>query len=137
MGNLTRDPELHEFDGGAKVANFGLAINETYLDRNGEQQENVCFVDVETWARQAEIVTEFLSKGRQVLIEGSLKYDTWEDKESGANRNKLTVRAFNVRFTGTRADSEDYDGESTGSSNYQERTSSSTPASKVEDDIPF
>lgn len=135
MGNLTRDPELRVLDSGSKVVNFGLAINEYYKDSDGEQQETVCFVDVESWNRQAEIVDQYLNKGSQVLIEGVLKYDTWQDSETGDNRSKLSVRAFNVRFIGGRNNNGDEDSyESTPSTGSTSTKSTNTP---VEDDIPF
>ena len=94
MGNLTRDPEMRYIPSGTAVTNFGLAMSDRYTDRqSGEQKETVCFVDVEAWGRQAEIANEYLSKGRPVFIEGTLKFDSWET-EDGSRRSKLSVRAF-------------------------------------------
>ena len=96
MGNLTRDPEMRYTPSGSPVASFGLAVNRRY--RQGEEQrEEVCFVDISTFGRQAELAGEYLSKGRMVLIEGRLQYRTWED-QNGQRRNKLDVVAERVNF---------------------------------------
>ena len=110
MGNLTRDPEVKFLPSGTAVANFGLAMNETYTDQQtGEKKESACFVDVEAWGRQAEIVGEYFSKGRPILIEGSLKYDSWE-AEDGTKRNRLKVRLIRFQFVGGRRDEDEMDG---------------------------
>ena len=110
LGNLTRDPEMRYIPSGTAVTNFGLAMSERYTDRQtGEQKENVCFVDVEAWGRQAEIANEYLSKGRPVFIEGALKFDSWET-EDGSRRNKLSVRAFRLQLIGGRRDDDEMGG---------------------------
>ena len=100
-GNLTRDPELKIIPAtGNRVCNFGMAINERFRDaRTGEQRETVCFVEIECWNRQAEIAGEFLKKGSPVLVEGSLKFESWV-AEDGTNRNRLKVRLQRFEFTG-------------------------------------
>lgn len=96
-GNLTRDPEVRYTPQGTAVAKIGLAINETYRTKDGEKREDTCFVDVEAWDRQAETAGEFLKKGSPVLVEGTLKLDTWTDKE-GQKRSKHKVRARRIHF---------------------------------------
>ena len=100
-GNLTRDPELRHIPAsGNVVANFGMAINERWNDaRTGEQRESVCFVEIEAWSRQAEIVGEYLKKGSPILVEGSLKFENWV-AEDGTNRNRLKVRLQRFEFVG-------------------------------------
>jgi single-strand DNA-binding protein len=98
-GNLTRDPQVRFFANGKAVAEFGLAINRRFKDDNGQQKDETTFVDVETWGRTAELVGQYLTKGRGCFIEGRLKLDSWEDKESGQKRSKLKVVADNVIFT--------------------------------------
>ena len=100
MGNLTRDPEVRYTPKGTAVAALGLAVNRVYTTEAGEQKEEVTFVDIEVWGRQAETAGEYLSKGRPVFIEGRLRLDSWEDKESGQKRNKLKVVAERVQFLG-------------------------------------
>jgi len=99
MGNLTREPELRKIDSGVAVADLGLATSETYKNRNGEQVETVCFVDVVTWGRQAETCAEYLSKGSPIFVEGKLQFDQWESQDGG-KRSKLRVRAHRVQFLG-------------------------------------
>jgi single-strand DNA-binding protein len=100
MGNLTRDPEVRYTPKGTAIANIGLAVNRAWTNENGEKKEEVTFVDVEVWGRQAETAGQYLSKGRPVFIEGRLRLDSWEDKESGQKRNKLKVVAERVQFLG-------------------------------------
>jgi len=100
IGNLTRDPEVRYTPKGTAIANLGLAVNRTYTLESGEQKEEVTFVDVEVWGRQAETTGQYLSKGRPVFIEGRLKLDQWDDKESGQKRSKLKVVAERVQFLG-------------------------------------
>ena len=147
LGNLTRDPEMKYLPSGTAVANFGMAMSDKYTDRQtGEQRENVCFVDVEAWDRQAEIVNEYLSKGSPVFIEGSLRFDSWETPE-GEKRNKLKVRVFRLQLIGGRRDSDEAGGYTQATpaepSMQGPAEQSSTPTagesdtSSTDDDIPF
>ena len=103
MGNLTRDPQVKYIPSGTAVAELGLAVNRTWYDKGASQKkEEVTFVDVTVWGRQAEIAGEYLAKGRSVLIEGRLQMDTWQDKESGQNRSKLKVVCENLTMVGGR-----------------------------------
>ena len=97
-GNLTRDPEVRYTPQGTAVARLGLAINQVYKTKDGERKEEVCFIDVEVWARQAETCGEYLKKGSSILVEGILKLDTWSDKETGQKRSKHKIRARRVQF---------------------------------------
>jgi len=90
-GNLTRDPELRYTPKGTAVAKIGLAINRTWKTETGEVKEEVSFVDVEAWGRQAEVISQYMRKGRPLLIEGRLKLDTWEDKNTHQKQSKLKV----------------------------------------------
>jgi single-strand DNA-binding protein len=100
MGNLTRDPEVRYTPSGTAVGDLGLAVNETYKNKAGENVESTVFVDVEVWARQAETCAEFLYKGSPVFVEGRLKLDQWENQQ-GEKRSKLRVRAERVQFLGS------------------------------------
>lgn len=90
-GNLTRDPELRYTPKGTAVARFTLAVNRTYTNETGEKKEEVSFIDVDAWARQGEVIAQYLKKGRPVLVEGRLKQDTWEDKNTHQKQSKLKV----------------------------------------------
>ncbi len=99
MGNLTRDPELRRIgDNNTAVCNLSLAMNRRFTTGSGEDREETCFVDIEVWGRQAENCERYLNKGRLILVEGRLRQDRWEDKETGAARSRLRVRADNVQF---------------------------------------
>lgn len=100
MGNLTRDVDLKYTTSGTAVANFGLAINRTYTNSDGEKVDDVCYIDVVAWNRLAEVAGEYLSKGRPVFIEGRLQMDSWE-QEDGKKRSKLKVVAQNIQFLGS------------------------------------
>jgi single-strand DNA-binding protein len=100
MGNLTRDPEVRYTPKGTAVGEFGVAINDTYKAQDGTLKESVTYVDIEVWSRQAETCKQYLSKGRPVFIEGSLKFDQWESPE-GQKKSKLRVRAERVQFLGS------------------------------------
>lgn len=137
MGNLTRDPELRHTPSNQAVANIGLAINRRYRTAGGESREETTFVDCEAWGRTAETMSQYLQKGRPVFIEGRLKLDTWQDRDSGQNRSKLKVVIDNFQFI----DSRGGDGPSP-SSGQPSGARASSPAGGgyepiEEDDIPF
>jgi single-strand DNA-binding protein len=90
-GNLTRDPELKYTPKGSAVARIGMAINRTWKTESGEQKEEVTFVEVEAWGRQAEVIAQYVKKGRPLLVEGRLKLDQWEDKNTHQKQSKLKV----------------------------------------------
>lgn len=150
MGNLTRDPEMKYIPSGTAVTNFGLAVNERYTDRQtGEQKESPCFVDVEAWDRQAEVVSEYLKKGSPVFIEGALKFESWE-AEDGTKRSRLKVRLIRFQFIGGRRDDDEMGGgyadaqpaaAPTQAASYEDTpapaAAPSSAPSETEDDIPF
>src|SRR6266481_5070533 len=102
MGNLTRDPEIRYTPKGTAVADAGIAINRIYKGEDGEKKEDVTFVDITFWGRQAEIAQEYLRKGRPVFIEGRLQLDTWDDRQTGQKRSRLRVIAENLQMLGSR-----------------------------------
>lgn len=102
-GNLTRDPELRQIGADRVVANTAIAINRRWKDQaTGEQREEATFVDIEAWGRTAELMGQYLKKGSPAYIEGRLKVDSWDDKESGQKRSRMKVVADSVQFLGTR-----------------------------------
>ena len=104
MGNLTRDPELRYTPKGTAIAKFGLAINRTWTNEAGEKKEEVTFVDVDAFGKQAEVIGQYLRKGRPVLVEGRLKLDQWDDKQTGQKRSRLGVilESFSFLDSGNR-----------------------------------
>jgi len=99
IGNLTRDPEMKYTSNGTGIARFGLAVNRTYNSQDGEKKEDTCFVDIVVWDKLAEVCSEHLAKGRLILVEGRLQYQSWES-EDGTKRSKIEVVAQNIQFLG-------------------------------------
>mgnify|MGYP006308635341 FL=1 len=132
LGNLTRDPELRYTPSNTAVCDFGLAVNRKYKD-----EEKVCFVDITAWAKQAELISEYLSKGDPIMLDGRLELDQWENKD-GDKRSKLKVICENFTFVGRKggggADSPKP--KSSGSSGSS-GSSDSSGAKADEDDVPF
>ena len=96
-GNLTRDPQVRFLANEQAVANFGLAINRRFKGSDGQMKDEVTFIDIEAWGRTAELVGQYLTKGRACFVEGRLKLDNWDDKD-GQKRSKLKVVADSVQF---------------------------------------
>jgi single-strand DNA-binding protein len=101
MGNLTRDPELRYTPKGLAIAKLGLAVNRVWKTETGETKEEVTFVDIDVFGRTAENVGQYMRKGSPILIEGRLRLDTWEDKQTNQKRSKLGVVAETVQFLGS------------------------------------
>jgi single-strand DNA-binding protein len=100
MGNLTRDPELRYTPKGTAIAKIGIAVNRVWTNEAGEKKEEVTFVDVDVFGRTAENVGQYMRKGRPILIEGRLKLDQWDDKQTGQKKSKMGVVAETVQFLG-------------------------------------
>ena len=103
LGTLTRDPETKETQSGLAIAKLGLAINRSYKSKTGEKVEDTTFVDVDAFGKQAETLAKYMSKGKQILIDGRLKTDTWNDKTTGKERSKLGVVLESFQFIGGEA----------------------------------
>jgi len=97
-GNLTRDPELRYTPKGMAIAKIGLAINRTWKNEAGETKEEVTFVDVDAFGRTAEVIGQYLKKGRPILVEGRLRLDQWDDKQTGQKRSRLGVVMESFQF---------------------------------------
>jgi single-strand DNA-binding protein len=102
IGNLTRDPQMRMLPSQTPVVDFGLAVNRRWRTPQGEDREEVCFVDCSAFGRQAETINQYCQKGKQLFIEGRLKFDSWEDKQGGGKRSKLSVVVENFQFVGPR-----------------------------------
>ena len=101
VGNLTRDPELRYTPSGKAIAKVGMAVNRTWTSESGEKKEEVTFVDVDIFGRTAENVSQYMRKGSSMLIDGRLRLDQWDDKQTGQKRSKLGVVAESVQFLGS------------------------------------
>jgi single-strand DNA-binding protein len=107
VGNLTRDPEYKQLASGQGVCKLGIATNRQFKNRqSGQMVQEVCYIDIDVWGAQAESCRQYLQKGRGVLIEGRLKFDSWEDP-NGNSRSKHSVVADRVVFLGSNAPADD------------------------------
>ncbi len=140
MGNLTRDIEIKVLpQGNQNVGNFGIAMNRKFKSASGEEREEVTFVDCEAWGRTAEIMKQYLSKGRPVFIEGRLKLDQWEDKE-GKKQSRLRVVVENFQFIGAPAGAGGGNGGGGNSGGYSKGSTqapSESHSAVADADIPF
>ena len=126
MGNLTRDPELRYVPSGSAVTDLSIAVNRSWTGKDGERKDEVLFVDVTVWDRQAETCCQYLKKGRGVHVEGSLKMDSWDDKATGEKRSKIKVLADRVQFL-DRKDDGPGGGASGGSDDHAAPTREASP----------
>jgi single-strand DNA-binding protein len=147
-GNLTRDPELRYTPKGTAIARIGMAINRTWKTETGETKEEVTFVDVDAFGRQAEVIAQYMRKGRPLLVEGRLKLDQWEDKNTHQKQSKLKVTLESFSFIDSRGG--DGGGESrprpsapaaaatpAATAAAPEHSEPEPPAAAEEDDVPF
>jgi len=139
-GNLTRDPELRYTPKGTAVARIGMAINRTWKNEAGESQTEVTFVDVDAFGRQAEVIAQYMKKGRPFLVEGRLKLDQWEDKNTHQKQSKLKVILEGFSFLDSKG------GDTAGApANARPATAAAPPPGAAdaeapgaeEDDVPF
>lgn len=100
IGNLTRDPDLRVTPKGTAICQFSLAVNRKFKDDSGQMRDETTYVDIEAWGKQAELIAKYLIKGSPALVQGRLKLDQWDDKQSGQKRSKLKVVLENVQFLG-------------------------------------
>ena len=100
MGNLTRDPELRVTPKGTPICQFSLAINRQFKMESGESREEVIYVDIEAWGKQGETIAKYVTKGRPLFVEGRLRLDQWEDKNTKEKRSRMKVVLEQFQFLG-------------------------------------
>jgi single-strand DNA-binding protein len=148
MGNLTRDPELRVTPKGTPICQFGLAINRQFKMESGESREEVIFVDIEAWGKQGETIAKYCTKGKPLFVEGRLKLDQWEDKNTKEKRSRMRVVLETFQFLGDSrggggggANTEPGMDQTSSPERYSPppRSSAPKPASQenVDDDVPF
>ena len=156
LGNLTRDPELRHLPSNMAVCNFGLAVNDRYKDKQTDQWvERPNFIDCEAFGRTAEVIHQYVGKGRPLFIEGKLRFSQWDDKNTGQKRSKLSVVVDSFEFVGGRDGADGGGGGGGGSggggsssgdgggggggsrTNYQDSSPGPVHEAIDEDDIPF
>jgi len=141
MGNLTRDPESRTTPNGQSVTNFSLAVNRTWKGADGQQNEDVSYIDCVAWGKPGEIIAQYLGKGRAVLVSGRLDQRSWDDKESGQKRSKIEVVVEDFNFVGDGAGGGSEGGSRPNSSSSSSSATNNTP--EVDDkpidlsEIPF
>ncbi len=129
-GNLTRDPELRSTPNGASVCGFAVAVNRVYRDNNGEQKEEVSYIDCTAWGKLGEMIASYAKRGSGVLVSGRLSQRSWEDKNGGGKRSRVEIVVEDFNFIGG--------GNGGNGGNYSAGASNSAPqpASDVPTDIP-
>ena len=155
MGNLTRDPETRVTPDGLTICKMGLAVNRVFTTKDGERREETTFVDVDAFGRQAEVISKYLSKGRPIFMEGRLRYDQWEDRNTGDKRSKLAVVLESFQFLGggrgdesSGGNSDGYESQSpparttrsaseSGAGNATAKSDSGPMDKDIQDDVPF
>jgi single-strand DNA-binding protein len=143
MGNLTRDPETRNTPNGQSVTNFSLAVNRTWKGADGQQNEDVSYIDCVAWGKPGEIIAQYLGKGRAVLVSGRLDQRSWEDKETGGKRSKIEVVVEDFNFVGDGAGSSDGGSRVSGSSSTPSKSPATNTSSDIDDkpidlsEIPF
>lgn len=115
IGNLTREPEMRVTPGGLSICKFGLAVNRVFTDKEGNKREETTFVDIDSFGKQAEVISKYMAKGRPIMVEGRLKLDQWETN-TGEKRSKLGVVLEQFQFLGGRDGGAEGGGNSEGGS---------------------
>jgi single-strand DNA-binding protein len=142
IGNLGKDPELKHTSGGTAVAKFTLATNDRFKDKDGNFQDRTEWHNITCWSRLAEIASEYLKKGRTVYVEGSLRTDSWDDKQTGQKRYSTYINASDLVLLGGgrgeeggRSFSRGNDFDQSGHNDFDSGGSRGTEI--TDDDIPF
>ncbi len=100
IGNLTRDPELRVTPKGTAICTFSLAVNRKFKDESGGEREEVTYIDIEAWGKAGENISKYCTKGRPLFVEGRLRLDQWEDKNTKEKRSRMKVVCENFQFLG-------------------------------------
>lgn len=150
MGHLTRDPQIKYLPSQTAIVEFGLAVNRKFKTGDGQMREDVLFVDCAAFGKTGEAINKYCTKGKPLFVEGRLKFDSWEDKQSGGNRSKLSVVVESFQFIGGRESSDNGGGSeperqhTSMAGAAREKSKANTPTEPAydepqfkEDDIPF
>ena len=138
VGRLGKDPEIRSTPSGTTVAKFTIATDERYTDKAGEKQERTEWHNIVAWSKLAEICGQYLKKGKLVFIEGSLRTDSWDDKETGPKKYRTEIVAQNMQMLDKRGDDEGGSGGSYAGSRSKPSSQASPSSDFVEDDeVPF
>lgn len=136
IGNLIRDPDVKQSRSGTSFCTVTLAVNRTWYNKTDKKkEEETAFIDVGFFGKQAELVGEYLSKGSSLMVEGYLKLDQWEDKNSGEKKSKLKVQAENMQFMGGKPGGSGHGGQRSG--NGERREQYAPAGGDAFDDVPY
>ena len=143
MGNFTRDPEVRQTASGTSVCRFSIAVNRSYSGQDGTMRDETCFVDIDAFGRSAENIGKYFTKGKPILIEGRLRQDTWDDKETGKPRSKMMV--VMERFEFVSGGNREGESSSEGGNTYKRTSPAPRAAASAperaddfeDDDVPF
>ncbi|MDR1498113.1 MAG: single-stranded DNA-binding protein [Puniceicoccales bacterium] len=119
-GNITRDPEMRTLPTGMAITKFGLAINRVYTTKEGDRREEVTFIDIDSFGKQAETIAKYCTKGSALLVEGRLRLDQWDDKNTGEKRSRLGVTLEGFSFLNSRSGTPGSTDSSGSSNNYED-----------------
>lgn len=142
-GNLTRDPELRSLPSGNAVLRMSIAVNRRYTGKDGEAREEVTYVDIDAFGKQAETIAKYCTKGSGILVEGRLRLDQWDDRTTGEKRSKLGVVLEGFTFIGGGASRPREEGSYEDAApprrpaTTRSAPSAPPPAPDIEEDIPF
>lgn len=142
IGNLTRDPELRVTPKGTAICTFSIAVNRKFKDESGGEREEVTYVDIEAWGKAGENISKYCTKGRPLFVEGRLRLDQWEDKNTKEKRSRMKVVLENFQFLGG-GRGEGGGGEGGEGRSYTPRTGSASkpaapaPQENLDEDVPF
>lgn len=135
IGNLGRDPEVRSTTSGQSVVNFTLATNRTWKDKNGQKQEQTEWHQIVVFGRQAEIASQYLTKGKKIYLEGRLQTRSWDDRQSGEKRYRTEIICENFQMLGARGEFDG--GGSSSSAGGPPPYDDSNFGPEEDDDIPF
>ncbi len=138
-GHLTRDPEIRFLAKGTAVGEFGIGVNRQWKDADGNKQQEVSFFNCAAFGKTAEVIGEYFRNGAAILIEGRLKQDQWEDKQSGQKRQAVKIIVEGFSFLGSKQEGDDAPRQSSGRATARPAPASSTaqPDAPEYDDVPF
>lgn len=130
-GNVTRDPEMRTTTSGSQVCSFAIAVNRSFKDSSGNQQDQVSYLDCVAWGKSAEIICQYVHKGSSLLVSGRLEQRSWEDKSSGQRRSRVEIIVEDFSFIGNNNGG----GNNSGSYSNNNSASSSNSSTDASDDI--
>ena len=137
IGRLGKDPEIRSTPGGQTVTKFTLATDERYMDRAGEKQERTEWHNIVAWGKLGEICGQYLRKGKLIYIDGAIRTESWDDKESGQKKYKTTIVADNMKMLDRKGDAEEGGGGTYSGAQKSGSTAAAAPQMEDDEEVPF